>query len=87
MSKVFFWPLCPWADNVTEHDRRQVKTYIRLMEADAAAVSEDEMARNFFPGDGPAKVRIGRMAVRSHLRRARWLLERGFFPLVYWADD
>lgn len=87
MSTVSFWPLCPRADNVTEHDRRHVKTYIRLMEADTAGASEDEMAREIVPGDRPTKARIARIAVRSHLRRAYWLLEHGFFPLVYWADD
>jgi hypothetical protein len=87
MNSVSFWPLCPWAENVTEHDYRNVKTYIRLIEADTAGTGEDEMAREMFPGDRLIKAGIGRIAVRSHLRRAHWLLERGFFPLAYWADE
>jgi hypothetical protein len=87
MSSVSFWPICPRAENVTEHDYRNVKTFIRLIEAETAGTGEDEMAREIVPADRPTKAGIGRIAVRSHLRRAHWLLERGFLPLVYWADD
>jgi hypothetical protein len=85
MNIVSFWPLCPSAENVTEHDCRNVKIYIRLLEADAAGTSEGAMAREIFGRS--MKARIARIAVRAHLRRAQWLVERGFFPLLYWADD
>ena len=87
MRSVVFWPKAPSPGEVTAYDYRHVATYVRLLEAELNGVSDMDMARFILRIDPSEKPRIAEIAVQSHLRRAHWLLDNRFGPLLWCLDD
>ena len=86
-SIVISWPKPPAIGEATEYDYRYVATYARLLEAEMYGASEAELARSVLLIDPAQKPRVAQIAVRSHLRRAHWLLDQGFGPLLWCLND
>jgi hypothetical protein len=71
----------PWADGLTAYDNEHFAIYLKLIDACADNVSEEEMAQAILgidPRQDPARVR---KAVRSHLDRTHWLITSGYKEL------
>jgi hypothetical protein len=86
-DSVTFWPLCPRAGLVSDYDFRNVMIYIRLLNAESNGADACEMARTIFLGAKVSNLRFAKMAAQAHLRRAHWLLEKKFFPLMWALGD
>jgi hypothetical protein len=84
---VISWPLSPSADEVVDYDYRHLPTYVRLLSAAANGATVNDMARDIFRIDPVTQGRAARLAVRTHLSRAHWLIEQRFFPLIYWLEE
>jgi len=63
---------------VTSYDREQFQRYIRLLDAKAAGMSEDDMCRTILDID-PDTNRLDALRVlSSHLNRAIWMSKTGY---------
>ena len=81
---VRLWGVCPQTEELSDYDMQNMTMYSLLLEAESEGGNEMEMARVFF-GINPLKqpVRAERV-VKSHLRRAHWLLNNGFAYFLLW---
>ncbi len=68
----------PSVEDVTAYDKVHLTEYLRLLDACAAGASESEMARLILGIDPDKEPERALRAVASHLRRARWMSERGY---------
>lgn len=68
----------PMSAEITTYDEAHFVTYIRLLDASASGVSDDEMCRIILNID-PASARS---ALKSHLARARWMTTDGYRHLL-----
>ncbi|BCH34885.1 hypothetical protein MesoLjLc_68150 [Mesorhizobium sp. L-8-10] len=71
----------PWSDNLTAYDNEHFTIYMRLLDASADDASEDEMAQLVLGIDPMREPERARMAVRSHLDRANWMVTTGYKEL------
>lgn len=72
----------PWSENVTDYDERHLIVYLRLLDAVAAGATNEEMSRLILgidPLDAPER---SKRALKSHLRRARWMSKSGYRHLL-----
>jgi hypothetical protein len=72
----------PTGDQFTAYDRQHAKTYLRLLDAEAAGASWQVVVRKLFkldPGADPE--RLQRMHA-AHLARAQWLRDGGYKHLL-----
>ncbi|MBI1208512.1 MAG: DUF2285 domain-containing protein [Azospirillum sp.] len=72
----------PSDGRITEYDRSHFAIYTRLLDAERAGASAEEMARNILgldPGDDAERAR---RAVASHLERAHWMTVHGYRQLA-----
>lgn len=74
--------LPPTNDFVTDYDRRHLKLYARLLDADAAGASLGEIARILFGIDERDEPERAQQLHRQHLQRARWMTENGYRSLL-----
>jgi hypothetical protein len=77
------WGPCPWSEEVSDYDRRNVSYFAWVLEGEEAGVSERDMARVIFricPDRHPYRALT---VVRSHLARARWL-RANHYPCLTW---
>ena len=72
----------PSTEDLTDYDRLHFKTYIRLLDADAARACHAEMSRIILGIDPQAEPERAAKAVESHLRRARWMTTHGYRKLL-----
>ena len=72
----------PWADEVTAYDEAHFVTYLCLLNAKGDGASEHEMARDILGIDPDEEPIRAQEAVRSHLRRAKWMTETGYRHLI-----
>lgn len=72
----------PWSDGLTAYDHAHLAVYLRLLDAEADGAAPDEMARVVLGIDPVKEPRRAQEALTSHLRRARWMTERGFKHLL-----
>lgn len=80
---IRLWGACPWADEVTDYDRRHIYVFNWLLNGASEGASELDMARIIF-GLDPYKNRSwALLVVRTHLDRARWLKENAV-PYLDW---
>lgn len=68
----------PWSDEITGYDEKHSVTYLRLLDADNEQASWEDMARIVLEIDPDKEPGRARKAVESHLRRARWMTEKGY---------
>jgi len=80
---VNFWGICPWTEQFSDYDRRNVDLYARLLHDESEGASEDDLALGVFALD-PYRNRSRVLAIlRSHLRRAHWIADT-LFPMLDW---
>lgn len=72
----------PWSGQLTDYDRAHLALYARLLDADAAGASDDEIARLMFALDPVAEPDRAERILASHRSRARWMSEHGFRHLL-----
>ncbi|MBA1145096.1 DNA -binding domain-containing protein [Mesorhizobium neociceri] len=68
----------PWSESLTAYDNEHFTIYMRLLDASADDASEDEMAQLVLGIDPMREPERARMAVRSHLDRANWMVTTGY---------
>lgn len=77
---VILWARCPWSDEITEYDRRNIALYARLLhDASEGALVDDLAIAVFRLGPSPR----AREVVRSHLKRAEWIADT-LLPYLGW---
>lgn len=75
-------PLPPTGDQLTAYDREHAKTYLRLLDAEAAGAAWQDVVRKLFNLDPNADPeRLQRMHA-AHLARAQWLRDGGYKHLL-----
>jgi type VI secretion system activator RovC-like protein len=72
----------PWAEMITDYDRAHFVTYLRLLDAKADSASDEDMARIVLGIDPEKEPDRAARALASHLRRARWMTEKGYRHLM-----
>jgi len=72
----------PWSETITDYDERHLIVYLRLLDAVAAGASDEAMSRNVLGIDPTREDERARNALASHLRRARWMSEKGYRHLL-----
>jgi len=77
----------PQGDALTDYDRAHVKLYMRLIDAEDSGATLAEMARVLFAIEADAEPERARLAVKSHLARARWMTEVGYRLLLQERDE
>ena len=70
----------PWLDHVTDYDRAHFILYVRLLDAEHLGADDSDMCRTIL-GLDPDCARA-RLALESHLKRARWMSETGYRDLL-----
>lgn len=76
----------PWDDALTDYDRAHFKLYMRLIDAEDSGATLAEMAQVLFEINAGAEPERARIAVESHLARARWMTEVGYRLLLQERD-
>lgn len=72
----------PSSEHVTDYDRSHLKTYLRLLDADAEQTDWREVAAivlNLYSARDPESVR---RIHHAHLERARWMTRVGYLDLL-----
>lgn len=72
----------PSPNHITDYDRRHLATYLSLLYAAGEGESDHVMARNILMIDPEKEPHRAQQALESHLKRARWLAESGYQPLL-----
>ena len=68
----------PWASCLTSYDMAHLVLYLQLFDACADGATEEKMARELFGIDALKEPARAERAVKSHLKRARWMRETGY---------
>ena len=72
----------PWSDRITPYDKAHFVTYLRLLDAEAAGTSDDDMCRiilDLDPADNPDEAA---RVLQDHMRRAKWMTKTGYKALL-----
>jgi hypothetical protein len=77
----------PWSEDITRYDEQHFVTYLRLLDADAEQADWREAARIVLHRDPMAEPDRTRRCWEVHLRRAKWMTERGYRKLLMDARD
>ena len=72
----------PVSDHLTEYDRTHLKTYARLLDADAVHADWQEVAHLVLGLDPATEPDRCRQVHAAHLERARWMTRVGYRDLV-----
>ena len=72
----------PWSETITAYDEGHLLVYLRLLKMTKADVSESIICREVLAIDPEREPDRARRAFDSHLKRARWMTERGFRELL-----
>jgi len=72
----------PESPKLTDYDRRQMVTYMRLLDAEADGADWREAVAVLFGLDPGRELQRARRVHDSHLARARWMTEHGYRELV-----
>lgn len=72
----------PPASGLTDYDRQHLKTYLRLLDAQADGAGWREAARIVLGLDVAHAPRHARRVYESHLARARWMTTHGYLDLL-----
>jgi hypothetical protein len=73
----------PTADTLTGYDQEHLVTYLRLLDAESDGANWTEIARIVLHIDPAREPERARRAWESHLRRAKWMTERGYRHLLH----
>ncbi|HDZ72987.1 MAG TPA: DUF2285 domain-containing protein [Aurantimonas coralicida] len=72
----------PESPKLTDYDRGQMITYMRLLDAEADGADWREAVAVLFGLDPDREPQRARRVHDSHLARARWMTEHGYRDLV-----
>lgn len=72
----------PWSEGLTAYDAAHFVTYIRLLDAETEGADWREAARIILRRDPDAEFDQSRRCWESHLKRAKWMTERGYRQLL-----
>ena len=72
----------PEAETVTAYDRDHIKLYVRLLDAERAGASCEEVSSVLFGIDAKSEPERARRVHASHLARAHWMTEHGYRDLL-----
>lgn len=67
---------------LTMYDRDHMKLYMRLLDAETAGASLEEISSVLFGIDAEAEPERARRVFDSHLSRARWMTEQGYREIL-----
>ncbi|MEO9337099.1 DUF2285 domain-containing protein [Mesorhizobium sp. SB112] len=82
MTQVTFKDEPPQSAALTTYDREHLKTYLRLLDADAEGCPWEEIVHVVFGLDAEKEPdRAGRVYA-THLARAKWMTENGLRHLI-----
>ncbi|HEY5236901.1 MAG TPA: DUF2285 domain-containing protein [Rhizomicrobium sp.] len=76
----------PWTEKVNAYDYAQFKLYLRLLDAVFAEAPEAKICRILFGIDSEREPERARKCLDSHLKRARWMTQKGYLDLVRDTD-
>ena len=77
------WMTCPWSETVSDYDREHLYLFSLLLDGETEGASRETMARIVFGIDPGRQPKRAALVVRSHLRRAHWLMRNGY-PWLNW---
>jgi len=72
----------PWSERVTDYDRAHFVVYVRLLDAQAAGATDQDMARIVLGIDWAKEPARAAAALKSHLKRAQWMTTHGYRELL-----
>lgn len=72
----------PTAEAITAYDEAHFVTYLRLLDAEAEGADWREVARIVLHRDPTAEPERSRRCWEIHLKRARWMSDRGYRHLL-----
>lgn len=72
----------PRSEQITDYDRLHLTTYARLLDADADGACDEEIIRLVLLIDPSREPDRANRCFASHMRRARWMSERGYRHLL-----
>ena len=72
----------PTDDKLTDYDRLNLITYIRLLDADADGIPWEEASRSILHIDPDTEPKRAKRAHRSHLARAQWMTRVGYHQIL-----
>jgi hypothetical protein len=72
----------PAAAQLTDYDRTQLKTYLRLLDAEAEGAAWEEVTQIIFGLDPEAEPERAKKIYSGHLARAHWMTEHGYQDLL-----
>ena len=67
---------------LTTYDRDHLKLYMRLLDAETAGASLEEVSSVLFGIDATAEPERAQRVRDSHLSRARWMTEQGYRQIL-----
>jgi len=77
-----FEDTAPSEQTLTEYDRRHVKLYLRLLDAEADGADWREAVEVLFGIDAGHEPERARHVHDSHLQRAHWMAQTGYRHLL-----
>ena len=91
MRRTDFRPMladeAPGADTLTGYDEEHLITYRGLLDAEREGAEWDEAALLVLSIDPIREADRARRMWKSHLARAKWLIERGYGRLYNWSSN
>ena len=72
----------PTADKLTDYDRLDLITYIRLLDADTDGIPWEEASRLILHVDPDTEPKRAKCAHHSHLARAQWMTRVGYRQIL-----
>jgi hypothetical protein len=72
----------PWSQELTAYDEAHFVVYLRLLDAEIEGADWREAARIVLRRDPSANSAGARRCWESHLKRAKWMTERGYRDLL-----
>lgn len=82
ITKLAIADEAPWSDQINAYDEAQFRLYLRLLDAIEAKASNVEICKVLFDIDAEREPARAQRCLESHLRRARWMTERGYRELL-----
>jgi hypothetical protein len=76
----------PAGERLTAYDRQLAKTYLRLLDADAAGATWQDSVRHIFGADPGAEPEWSERMHAAHLARAKWLRDGGYLRFLGQSD-
>ncbi|MBG6162801.1 hypothetical protein IWQ54_002464 [Labrenzia sp. EL_195] len=87
MTEPGFLDQAPDTDKLTDYDKKHFKLYMRLLDAKADGADWTEAVQVLFGLDPDRELERARRIHDSHLARAQWMTEHGYWHLLAEAEE